>query len=78
MSDKITISFDINKSDLDAFTQAVDQKFKSVSNQSKIYQNKNISPDSHDLERHKSKVDGFSQLYLACIRGLLDGGKKDA
>lgn len=72
MSDKITISFEIDKKDLDAFSQAVTQKFESISNQAKIYKSKNDSPDIHKLESYYSQSVGFGQLYLACIKGLLE------
>ena len=72
MSDKITISFEIDKKDLDAFSQSVTQKFESICNQGKIYKSKNDSPDVHKVESYRSQAEGFGQLYLACIRGLLE------
>lgn len=77
MSDKITISFEIDKSELDDFTEAVHQKFESVAKQGKIYMSKNSDPNAYSLSPHKSKISGFSQLYVACIKGLLEVGKKN-
>ena len=78
MSEKITITFEIEKADLSAFTEAVTQKFESVCNQAKIYRQKNPSPEPYYLDRHTAKAQGFSNLYLACIKGLLNKGDKNA
>lgn len=77
MSEKITVSFEIDKSELSDFTEAVRQKFESVANQGKIYTSKNSDPNAYSLSPHKAKISGFSQLYVACIRGLLEVGKKN-
>lgn len=74
MSDKITISFEIDRNDLDSFTQSVNQKFESVCKQGNSYKSKNDSPDVHKLESYRAQAVGFQHLYLACIKGLLEVG----
>jgi hypothetical protein len=79
MSDKISVSFDFNSiKDLDLFGCEIKKRFEYSCKQTARYNACSTDSETALYRKYRTQANAYSELYLACIRGLLDGGKKDA
>jgi len=79
MSAKITVSFELDSiNDLDLFTGEIKKRFESACKQTARYKACSNDFETALFRKHETQSKAYSELWLACIRGLLEGGKKDA
>ncbi len=79
MSDKITVSFDVSSmKDLDLFADEIKKRFEYSCKQTARYNACSTDSETALYRKYRTQANAYSELWLACIRGLLEGGKKDA
>lgn len=74
MSDKITISFEIDEKYLDLFTGDIREKFEYSCKQATRYKACSTDSETKLYRKYKAQANGYSDLWLACIKGLLEIG----
>lgn len=79
MSDKITVTFEVDsKGDLDLFTAEVRKRFEYSCKKASSYNACSTESETNLFRKYKKQANTYSGLYLACIKGLLDEGRKNA
>lgn len=72
MSDRITVSFEINPDTLDFFTEAVREKFEDCVESSNLWKDKKGTVEEFRFDRYSSQAEGLNSLYLSCVKSLLE------